>query len=267
MIEHLERIIVLRLPIKLRQLGKIIINHNGLVDLPLFGIRNANASIFLVCRIEFAVDPEAGSFRVAYRSVVIDDEGAVTSGSRFVNQSKVSFLDDSTALFSIALELDDEETHLISKMREFEFTIMNLVLGIRILCGFLKAGNHTVKINGGVERLQVLLVVGLGVELENFDRERWDVFDLELEDHFFLNFERVLVGFFEFQDDLILDHFVSGRINILGEIDEAVVRGEDLILVLKLFEIRSRQKLLVALKLTRILLADPLQVLRNDIRS
>jgi hypothetical protein len=65
---------------------------------------------------------------------------------------------------------------------------------------------------------------------------------------------------------LVLNHFVSGRINIFGEVDEAVVSGVDLIVVLKVFEISRCKILLIALKLTRILLADPLQVLRNDIR-
>jgi len=125
------------------------------------------------------------------------------------------------------------------------------------LFGILVAGNHTVKIDRGIKWLQILLVVGLGVELENFDGERWNVLDLELENYFFLNFKRVLVGFFKFQDDLVLDHFVSGWIDVFGEINEAIVRGEDLILVLKLFEISGGQKLLVALELTRILLADP----------
>jgi hypothetical protein len=175
-----------------------------------------------------------------------------------VNQSKVTFLDDSSALLSIAFEHDDEETDTLSKVGECENFIMDLVLGVSILFGILVAGNHTVKIDRGIKWLQVLLVVGLGVELENFDGERWDVLDLELENYFFLNFERVLVGFFELQDDLVLDHFVSGWIDVFGEIDEAVVRGEDLILVLKLFEISGGQKLLVALELTRILLADPL---------
>ena len=37
-------------------------------------------------------------------------------------------------------------------------------------------------------------------------------------------------------------------------------------MVLKLLEVGWSQILLIALELTRILLADPLQVLRNDIR-
>lgn len=224
----------------------------------MFGIGNTNASILRVGGIEFTVNPKTSSLGVAYLSVVIDNESAMASSSRLVNQSKVTFLDDSSALLSIAFEHDDEETDTLSKVGECENFIMDLVLGVSILFGILVAGNHTVKIDRGIKRLQVLLVVGLGVELENFDGERWDVLDLELENYFFLNFERVLVGFFEFQDDLVLDHFVSGWIDVFGEIDEAVVRGEDLILVLKLFEISGGQKLLVALELTRILLADPL---------
>jgi hypothetical protein len=224
----------------------------------MFGIGNTNASILRVGGIEFTVNPKTSSLGVAYLSVVIDNESAMASSSRLVNQSKVTFLDDSSALLSIAFEHDDEETDTLSKIGECENFIMDLVLGVSILFGILVAGNHTVKIDRGIKRLQVLLVVGLGVELENFDGERWDVFDLELENYFFLNFKRVLVGFFEFQDDLVLDHFVSGWIDVFGEIDEAVVRGEDLILVLKLFEISGGQKLLVALELTRILLADPL---------
>jgi hypothetical protein len=224
----------------------------------MFGIGNTNASILRVGGIEFTVNPKTSSLGVAYLSVVIDNESAMASSSRLVNQSKVTFLDDSSALLSIAFEHDDEETDTLSKVGECENFIMDLVLGVSILFGILVAGNHTVKIDRGIKWLQVLLVVGLGVELENFDGERWDVLDLELENYFFLNFERVLVGFFEFQDDLVLDHLVSGWIDVFGEIDEAVVRGEDLILVLKLFEISGGQKLLVALELTRILLADPL---------
>lgn len=61
MIEHLEGIIVLRFPIELCQLGKVIIDHNSLIDLPMFGIGNANASILRVCGIEFAVNPKTSS--------------------------------------------------------------------------------------------------------------------------------------------------------------------------------------------------------------
>ena len=69
MIEHLEGIIVLRLPIELRQLGKIlgkilgkvIIDHNSLIDLPMFGIGNTNASILHICKIEFTINPETSS--------------------------------------------------------------------------------------------------------------------------------------------------------------------------------------------------------------
>jgi hypothetical protein len=189
----------------------------------MFGIGNTNASILRVGGIEFTVNPKTSSLGVAYLSVVIDNESAMASSSRLVNQSKVTFLDDSSALLSIAFEHDDEETDTLSKVGECENFIMDLVLGVSILFGILVAGNHTVKIDRGIKWLQVLLVVGLGVELENFDGERWDVLDLELENYFFLNFERVLIGFFEFQDDLVLDHFVSGWIDVFGEIDETVV--------------------------------------------
>ena len=223
MVENFERVIVLGLSIELRQLSEIIIDHNGCVHLPLLGIWNADASILFVSSIELTIDPEASPLRVAHLSVVIDNEGAVASSSRLVNESETTLFDDSSALFSVALEFDNEETNFAGESRESELLVMDLVLGISILFCLLVAGDHTVKIDRGVERLQVLLVVGLGVELEDLDREIWDVFDLELKDDFFLNFECVFVGLLEFQDNLVLDHFVSSRINVFGEIDKTIV--------------------------------------------
>jgi len=127
-------------------------------------------------------------------------------------------------------------------------------------------GLETVQVDSGVEGLEVLLVVGLGVEFEDFNVKKFNVFDDYLQGNFFAHGE----SFFVLLAELKL-HLIS----ILLEVTKrnlALIKGLHAILrqihlppLLNLLEMILLKVLVVLSQTSLIMLTEILQVLINQL--
>ena len=76
------------------------------------------------------------------------------------------------------------------------------------------------KNNGSVKRLEILLVVCLGIELEDLDDQLWHVLNAYVKRHSFINFECLLIGSFESDQDFILDSLELKWVEVVIEINQ-----------------------------------------------
>ena len=110
----------------------------------------------------------------------------------------------------ITQELNDKEPLFVLELIKHQLNRLDFVLGnILELCDLrlLEAWHHAIQVDGAVKLFEILFVVGLKIDLKHLDYQLRDVLDIQFKDHRIVNFEHVLVGGLEIDDDLILYSF------------------------------------------------------------
>lgn len=136
-----------------------------------------------------------------------------------------TFLDNSSTPFAVTLQLNNEKSNFSLELLKFKFMRLNLVLGnIMELLGPLNAGNHSLEINTGIKWLQVLLVIGFGVELKHLHRKLRHILHLNDQVHSFIDLELFLVGFFELDYHSVLNLLELLWVEVFWQIEQAFFR-------------------------------------------
>ena len=107
----------------------------------------------------------------------------MTSNSGFVNQTKTSLFDDSSADFTVTLEFYDIQSNFSFKLFKSETLFGNFILGNtfkHLNLSLLNSWNHPMKVDRSIKWLFSLLVVRLGVKLKDFDDKLRDVLDVHI---------------------------------------------------------------------------------------
>lgn len=173
--------VALSLAAEVTQLRELAVDHNYFGGEVLLAVRDEDAALFGVGGVEFSIKPNASFIASANLLVCVQDVGKVARNSAPVHQAEGTLLDDRAGADSVSNELDNEKANLASELRESEFlgvldVACVLVGELPLVCSL-----KSVQIHSRVERLQVFLVVGLCVELENRHVQLVDVFDQQLQ--------------------------------------------------------------------------------------
>ena len=139
-------------------------------------VGNENAASLQISWIVLLVEPHTGLFTSADVLRCVENIGKVTGHSAPVDQAQASLLYHSPSAHSVANHFNDEQTDLVVQLWEFEFFAVSHVWSV-VLVGKLQAFGciKTVEVDARVKGLQILFVVGFGVELKDFYVQATDV--------------------------------------------------------------------------------------------